>query len=188
MYFEWKNISRALYYITFSCDDISVILHQFPVRKSLAMVGRKICCLTGRDLAEPASGRGIHLLGRLVGEMKGEAAQRGHGASFDCFYWNTQVLLADSIDNFTCRSQYFMALHWGAYQVNEVKVKGSSCKKDKLNKKKIRDPINWTATKLMLNSVDSTHTNNKGQWKNAEFLLFCTLRGCFFFIKTFDVS
>lgn len=135
------------------------------MRKSLAMVGRKICCLTGRDLAEPASGRGIHLLGRLVGEMKGEAAQRGHGASFDCFYWNTQVLLADSIDNFTCRSQYFMALYWGAYQVNEVKVKGSSCKKDKLNKRKIRDPINWTATKLMLNSVDSMHTNDKGQWK-----------------------
>lgn len=35
-----------------------------------------------------------------------------------------------------------MALYWGAYQVNEVKVKGSSCKKDKLNKRKIRDPIN----------------------------------------------
>lgn len=85
------------------------------MRKRLAMVGRKICCLTGRDLAEPASGRGIHLLGRLVGEMKEEAekeaAQRGHGASFDYFYSNIQVLLADSIDNLTCRSHYFMAVH-----------------------------------------------------------------------------
>lgn len=161
------------------------------MRKRLAMVGRKICCLTGRDLAEPASGRGIHLLGRLVGEMK-EAAQRGHGASFDYFYSNIQVLLADSIDNLTCRSHYFMAVHWGAYQVNEVNVKGSSCKKDKLNKKKIRDLINWTGTKLMLNSDDSTHTNNKGQWKNyripAFFLLHFYRLLFFFFTKVFDVS